>query len=174
MSVTIRGRKFHYRFQFQGNSYSGVCNFCAIPPGASDGEIVALRKKALAFEAEQKMRLEKEAGEQKEIERDIWKNKTVQALVENYKYELTGGKPITLDESFELAMAKPARREARSGYAKSRGQYWKDFRAFMAAEYPEAVGAISQRQSSSRSCCDQIRNGFGSRGERKTRDVSAL
>ena len=139
MSVTIRGRKFHYRFQFRGNSYSGVCNFCAIPPGATDGEIVALRKKALAFEAEQKMRLEKEAGEQKEIERDIRKNKTVQALVENYKYELTGGKPITLDEAFELAMAKPTRREARSGYAKSRGQYWKDFRAFMSSEYPEAT-----------------------------------
>ena len=107
MSIKIRSKKFHYRFMVAGVSYSGICKGCEIPPGASAREIATLKKRAEHFEASERTRILRENEEQKEIERDIRRNKTVVALVENCKYELTGGHPVLLDEAFELAAQKP-------------------------------------------------------------------
>ncbi len=100
MSVVIRGRKFHYRFQLRRKEYSGPCEGCDVPSDAQTREINAIRKKALEIESAEKSRPVQEAQEQIELERDVRKSKSVQALVENYKYELTGGKPITLCEAW--------------------------------------------------------------------------
>ena len=137
MSVQLRGKKFHYRFQLQGIGYSGVCPGCEVFPEMNAKEVAAVRKRAMQFEAAEKSRVIKESRERNETEREIRRNKTVRALVENYRYELTGGSPIPLAEAFPLAEAKPAKRRAESSYAALRKTYWDDFTAFMTGTYPE-------------------------------------
>lgn len=146
MSIVIRGRKFHYRFQFQGKEYSGPCEGCEVPHDAKTREVNAIRKKALEIEAAEKSRLAKEAQERTELERDVRKNKSVQALVENYKYELTGGKPITLQEACHLAAAKPARHIPSERYREQRHSYWHDFTAFMELAYPDVTTLTNVRR----------------------------
>lgn len=137
MSVKIRSGKFHYRFMVAGISYSGICNGCEIPRDASVREIAAIRKRAEQIEAAERARIIREKEELKEVDRDVRRNKTVIALVENYKYELTGGHPVRLDEAFELVAQKPSRRVSRSSYAGLKRTYWRDFCAYMAYSYPD-------------------------------------
>ena len=75
MSIKIRSKKFHYRFMVAGVSYSGICKGCEIPPGASAREIATFKKRAEHFEASERTRILRENEEQKEIERDIRRNK---------------------------------------------------------------------------------------------------
>ena len=114
MTVTRRGRNFHYRFHFQGKSHSGVCVNCTT--------------KQKAVEYENTLRAEIE---------NIRKQKTVTALVENYKHELLGSEPLTFDKAFALAAKKPSRRKAQACYAYIKKVYWGDFSAFMEGEHPE-------------------------------------
>ena len=127
MSIHIRNDKFHYRFHINGVNYSGVCPGCGIRPGMSPKELAALRRKAQQHETAERERAEREAAERRNAEQEIRKNKSVVALIENYKYELTGGHPIRLAEAFPLAAAKPAKRKAKSSYANLRETYWNDF-----------------------------------------------
>ena len=131
MSIYLRGKKFHYRFQLQGADYSGVCVGCEVFPDMNQRELAATRKKAMQFEADEKFRIAKESKDRIDTEREIRKNKSVRALVENYRYELTGGRPIPLTEAFPLAEAKPSKRKAKSSYATLRKTYWEDFVRFM-------------------------------------------
>lgn len=147
MSVYIRGKKFHYRFQSQGADYSGVCTDCEVFPGMNQREIAAVRKKAVQFEADEKSRIAKEAEDRINVEREIRQNKSVRALVENYKYELTGGRPIRLSEAFPLAEAKPSKRKAKSSYAALRKTYWEDFVRFLCDTYPDVQDLASVRRS---------------------------
>ena len=137
---------FHYRFQFQGKEYSGPCEGCDSPPDAKTRETNAVRKKALEIESTEKSRLAREAQEQAELERDVRKSKSVQALVENYKYELTGDKPITLREACILAAAKPARHVPSERYLEQRYSYWHDFTAFMELAYPDITVLTNVRR----------------------------
>ena len=98
--VYLRGTKFHYRFLKGGKSYYGPCPDCEVPEGASAKEIAALKKKAEAYEAETRGKLAL-----------VRTNKSVVALIENYKYELTGGKPIPLSAVPELVRQKPWKRK---------------------------------------------------------------
>lgn len=141
MGVSLRGKKFHYRFQLQGIGYSGVCEGCEIPENSSQKEIGALRRKALAFEAGRKAQVQREKQEQEQLERDVRRNRTVRALVENYRYELTGGKPVLLEEAYALAASKPSRKKAASRFAEQRETYFADFSAFIRATYPEVSTA---------------------------------
>ena len=147
MSITIRGNKFHYRFQIGGKRYTGPCAVPPIPENATAKEIAALRKLAVAAEADAKQKKEAELNELAEVEREIRKNKTVVALVENYKMELTGGTRIALKEAYPLAVAKPSAREARSSFAKTRGAYFADFVAFMEATFPDIADLSAVRRS---------------------------
>lgn len=146
MCVYLRGKKFHYRFQVQGADYSGVCADCEVFPGMNQREIAAVRKRAVQFEADEKSRLAKEAKDLADTEKEIRKNKSVRALVENYKYELTGGRPIQLSEAFPLAEAKPSKRKAKSSYAELRRTYWEDFVKFLCDSYPEIKDLASVRR----------------------------
>ena len=85
------------------------------------------------------MRAEKAEKERKNTEAEIKSHKTVRALVEDYRYVLTGGKPIALQDAYAIAASKPARRESRSAYAGLRQSYWNDFTAFMAGEFPDVL-----------------------------------
>ena len=71
MGVSLRGKKFHYRFQIRGADYSGVCAGCELPENASQKEIDNIRRKALAFENERKAQIEQENQESEQLERDI-------------------------------------------------------------------------------------------------------
>lgn len=147
MSIYLRGKKFHYRFQLQGADYSGVCVGCEVFPDMNQRELAAARKKAMQFEADEKFRIAKESKDRIDTEREIRKNKSVRALVENYKYELTGGRPIPLTEAFPLAEAKPSKRKAKSSYATLRKTYWEDFVRFLCDTYPEIKDLASVRRA---------------------------
>ena len=128
MSVSLRGKSYHYRFMVAGKSYSGVCVGCVS------------QKQAEAFEARERETL-------KETAVDIKRNRTVRALVENYAYTLTGGKPIVLAEAHDLAAAKPSRRKIRSAYGDQRRGYWRDFCAFMSSTYPDVKHLTDVRRT---------------------------
>lgn len=139
MSTYRRGSKFHYRFRIDGTDYSGPCpesDVPRIPEGASDREVKALQKKADAYET----RLRAEAD-------NVRKNKTVVALVENYKYELTGGKPVPLCNVVQLVRAKPWKKAASEKHWAQKENYWGDFAAFMEAEFPDVEVLGSVRRS---------------------------
>ncbi len=125
MSVQLRGSKWHYRFMLAGKSFSGLCKNCANERAAAEYEM-ARRK-------EQEAALADLAEEEKAIRR----NKTVRALAENYMMELSGGHPISLEESIELALSKPSRRHAADKFNDQRRLYWGDFVSFLHDNFPE-------------------------------------
>ncbi len=136
MSVYLRGKKFHYRFQIEGEKYSGSCPV-TLSSSPSNKEIAAAKKEAEKFEKAEKERVVQFLCNLKEKEREIRQNKSVVALVENYKFELTGGRRIALSEALPLAEAKPTKRVSKSKYAEMRKPYWNDFASFMEATYPD-------------------------------------
>ena len=71
--------EYHYDFSQNGKRYRGVCEGCTTKPAA------LLYEKKL-----------------KEKVKVLSEQKSVGALVENFKRELTGGDKITLDAAFEL------------------------------------------------------------------------
>jgi integrase len=137
MSISLRGTKYHYRFQISGKSYSGTCLGCEISDVMTAQEKSAIKRKAAKYELDAKEKAQQELREIAQAESDIRRNKTVRALVENYRYELTGGRPIRLSEAYELAAAKPAKRKASARYQTMRQSAWRDFCAFMAGEFPD-------------------------------------
>jgi integrase len=132
----LRGSKFHYRFQIEGKNYSGVFDE-PVPENATPRQIESLRQKAIAFEKTARTQVVQDLCNLKEKEREIRQNKSVVALVENYKFELSGGRRIALAEALPLAEAKPAKRVSKSKYAEMRKPYWNDFTSFMESTYPE-------------------------------------
>lgn len=135
MSVIKRGKNYHYRFMLAGTIHSGPCVDCATPAQAAK------------YEAEQRRIAQENLASLKQAEADIRKNKTVKALVENYRRELSGGSLIALDDAYALAVAKPSRREAGASYASLRESYWNDFTAFLAATDPDVVNLSDIRKS---------------------------
>ncbi len=125
MSIRIHGNNFYCRFKLNNKSYERVCKNCKTI------------KEAEVFEVRERKLIEKEVAMLKEEERRIRQNKTVIALVENYKQELTGAKPIPLTEAYELAVKKPTKREPSEHIAKQKRRYCYDFVAYMAATYPK-------------------------------------
>lgn len=143
MSVILRGNKFHYRFQIGGQPYSGVCE-------GGDVRIfdhAKAERLAEAFEASVRERAAKEIAERKELENNVRKNKTVTVLIENYRYELTGGKPVTLAGAFDLAASKPSRRQCHETCKAQKRLYWSDFAAFMAAKHPDVFHLAQVRKA---------------------------
>lgn len=146
MSVMLRGRKFHYRFLLKGEGYSGPCVNCVVQDPNDKRELEAVRKRALEYEAARKREAVEAVQATREAEADIRKNKTVRALVENYKYELTGGRPVSFAEAFALAAAKPSRRVATEAFRRTRETYWNDFSAFLADKFPDVRDLSSVRK----------------------------
>jgi len=128
MSVELRGTVYRYRIMIHGTRYSGPCVGCTT------------KLQAEKFAAEKRRFLEKQME-------DIRKNKTVEALVENYRRELSGGSLIALGDAFDLAVGKPSKRVPKSSYAGLRRTYWNDFAAFMAATYPDVTDLSAVRRT---------------------------
>lgn len=147
MAILLRGRKYHYRFRQDGKNYSGACLGCEVPPDASPKIIASIEKKALEYEAAVRERARETSEEIKSEEENIRKNKTVRALLENYRFELSGGRPIPLADAYPLAAAKPSKRQSLSRYSGQRRQYWNDFAAFMTANFPDVADLAAVRRS---------------------------
>ena len=128
--MTVRRRKskngfskeYHYQFSINGRMYCGVCVGCET------------EKAAKKYEAQKREELT-----------DLRKQKSVTALVENYKRELTGGTSIPLADAFDLAQKKPRARTASETQLGHKRSYWQDFLEFMKATHPD-VEALDQVQ----------------------------
>ena len=108
--------EYHYRVMVNGKRYVGVCEGCLT------------KKEALAYEEERKRQLSELAAQ-----------KSVKALVENFRDQLTGGTKIPLADAFELSLKKPSRRQGSEKQIEQKRTVWRDFVAFMTALHPEAT-----------------------------------
>lgn len=106
--------EYHYAFSQSGIRYRGVCEGCNTKPAA------------LAYE--KKIR---------ETAKALSEQKSVGALVENFKRELTGGCEITLTAAFDIYMSKPRRKQPSPQQQQINQSQWSDFVAFMNTTYPD-------------------------------------
>ena len=107
---------WYYDFQMNRRRYKGTCEGCTT------------KKQAEAFE--------RSIREKNKLASGL---KSVKALYETFREDLTGGKKIALDEAFELAGKKPRSRIPAEKYASMKRTVWGDFLAFMHGEHPEVV-----------------------------------
>lgn len=106
--------EYHYEFMQNGKRYCGVCEGCTT------------KQAALLYEKNIK-----------DTTKKLAEQKSVGALVENFKRELTGGGKITLAEAFNAYMSKPRRKQPGPLQQQINQSQWNDFHAFMSATYPE-------------------------------------
>ena len=64
-------------------------------------------------------------------------NKSLKALVENYREELTGAKAIPLREAYVRSLRKPRKRTPGAERQVIKQRHWQDFLAYMEDNYPE-------------------------------------
>ena len=120
MSVRKRTTKtketaeYHYEFMQNGKRYCGVCEGCTT--------------KAAALAYEKRIR---------ETAKELAAQKSVDALVQNFKRELVGGNDITLDNAFSIFENKPSKRSRSDKQMAAKRSYWGDFCAFIKSQYPD-------------------------------------
>lgn len=118
------GGAWYYEFMHHGKRYFGTCE------GAKS------QRQAEAFERTVREKATQAAG-----------LKSVKALYETFREDLTGGKKISLDDAFELSLKKPRKRTpAERQIALKRG-IWHDFLDFMHGEYPEVINLSDVRKT---------------------------
>jgi len=115
--VTSKGESefYHYKFMFSGKYYTGVCKGCT------------KKKDALEFEKRIKNKVNQ-----------LSQQKTVKALVDNFRKEITGSQDILLSNAFELFLKKPRKSRLSKKQESQKKSYWRDFVEFMAHSYPDA------------------------------------
>ena len=113
------GGAWYYEFMIQGKRYFGTCEGCKN------------RRDAEAFERTMREKALQGAG-----------LKSVKALYETFREELTGGKLISLAEAYDLAEQKPRTRMPSAGHAATKRAIWNDFLAFMRGEHPDVKNLI--------------------------------
>ena len=106
--------EYHYEFMQNGKRYYGVCEGCTTERAAQ-----AYEKKL------------------KETAKKLSEQKSVGALIENFKHELTGGGTVTLAGASALYIQKPTRRQRSEKQVAAKQSYWNDFCAFMHTTEPE-------------------------------------
>ena len=110
------GGAWYYEFMYHGKRYFGTCE------GAKS------QRQAEAFERTVREKATQASG-----------LKSVKALYETFREDLTGGEKISLNEAFELAERKPRARMPAEKYAGMKRTAWGDFLAFMHGEHPDIV-----------------------------------
>jgi integrase len=113
---TTRGETnfYHYRFMHNGKIYRGVCNDCT------------KKKDALEFEKTIKNKVNQ-----------FSQQKTVKALFDNFRKEITRSQDIFLSGAFELFLKKPRKSHLSEKQKKQKESYWRDFVEFMTSSYPD-------------------------------------
>lgn len=107
-------QEYHYSFMKAGKRYHGVCVGCY--------------DKESAIEYEQHI---------KDTVSELKAQKSVKALVENFRNELAGGDKIALEDAFDLAAEKPTSKSSGEKHAKAKRSRFADFVAFMKKIYPD-------------------------------------
>ena len=128
--------EYHYRVMVNGKRYVGVCEGCLT------------KKDALAYEEERRKALSELAAQ-----------KSVKALVENFRDKLTGGSKVALKDAFELSLNKPSRRPQNPKQIGQKRSYWRDFLAYMAAKHPGAVNLADVTVAQAEEYVQQLRTG---------------
>ncbi len=113
------GGAWYYEFMIQGKRYFGTCEGCKC------------RRDAESFERTMREKALQGAG-----------LKSVKALYETFRDDLTGGEKISLEEAFDLAEQKPRSRVPSEKHASTKRTIWGDFLAFMHGEHPEIENLI--------------------------------
>ena len=108
------GGSWYYDIQIDHKRYKGTCEGCTT------------RRQAEVFERSVREKVKQASG-----------LKTVKALYETFREDLTGGKKISLDEAFELSSKKPRKRIPAEKKLELKRGVWRDFLAFMHGVYPE-------------------------------------
>lgn len=108
------GGAWYYEFMIQGKRYFGTCEGCKC------------RRDAEVFERTMRAKVLQGAG-----------LKSVKALYETFREDLTGGKRISLAEAYDLAEQKPRTRMPSAGHAATKRAIWRDFLAFLQGEHPD-------------------------------------
>ena len=113
------GGTWYYEFMSRGKRYFGTCEGCKN------------RRDAESFERSVRKKVLQGAG-----------LKSVKALFETFREDLTGGEKISLDEAFDLAEQKPRPRIPSEKHAGTKRTIWGDFLAFMHGEHPDVKNLI--------------------------------
>ena len=106
--------EYHYRFMKGGKLFFGVCQGCFDEAAAKKFE-ADLRNKVSQLENQ----------------------KTVKAIVENFRDELACGDKILLEDVFAVIAKKPKRRSMSEKQRTSKESRFNDFVAFMKSKYPD-------------------------------------
>lgn len=104
---------YHYRFMAGGKRYSGVCHNCSTP---EEARIYERHVKNTVSELE--------------------KQRSVKALIENFRDELSCGEKILLKDAYYVAENKPKRKKQSEKHLKSKESRFLDFVAFINSRYP--------------------------------------
>jgi integrase len=106
--------EYHYRFMMGGKRYSGVCIECYSKDDAIKYETSVKQKVA-----------------------QLCQQRSVKALVENFKVELSGDDRTEIAVAWEKFAKKPSRRNPSAGYLQKKKARWETFVDFMKTGYPE-------------------------------------
>ena len=106
--------EYHYDFSQGGKRFRGVCEGCTT------------KREAEEYEKQLRLNAKDAAGQ-----------KNVKKLVEYFRDVLTGGTDILLSEAYERSLEKPKKRTPSAELINTKRSYWRDFVAFMAAQYPD-------------------------------------
>ena len=121
MSIRNKNGIWYYEFMAEGKRYSGTCLDKTGAPTGSE-------RVAQAYERAKR----DELG-------SVRANKSLKALVENYREELTGSRAIPLREAYERSLEKPRKRTPGEKRQALKAAHWQDFLAFMEDNYPEVT-----------------------------------
>ncbi|MGE4300869.1 MAG: tyrosine-type recombinase/integrase [Victivallaceae bacterium] len=127
--------EYHYRFVKRGKDYHGVCEGCHT------------EEEALAYEASIRKTADGLAAQ-----------KSVRALVENFRDELSGGDRIKLEDAFSASCDKPKRKKASDVHMATKSSMFSDFAAFARKKFPEVVFLSDVRKTHAEAYISQLRN----------------
>ena len=118
--------EYHYRFMKAGKLFYGVCEGCYTKDEAERYED-AIREKASV----------------------LAQQKSVKALVENFRDELAGGEKMLLKDAFRISSEKPRRVPYSEKQLQSKKSRFGDFVAFMRAKHPDVkfVNQVEQKHA---------------------------
>ncbi|MDD3587405.1 MAG: tyrosine-type recombinase/integrase [Thermoguttaceae bacterium] len=126
--------EYHYAFAHDGKRYRGVCENCKTKKQADEYERNILNTvKAAATQ------------------------KSVRALVENFRDVLTGGQALNLADAYELSLKKPRKRQPSEELIRTKRSYWLDFLFFMQANYPDITTLANVRACHAEAYIQQLR-----------------
>ena len=131
MSIENRNGIWYYVFMVAGQRHRGTCLDASGQPTRNE-------RVALAYEKAQRAKLE-----------NVRSIKSVKALVENYRDELTGSRAIPLREAYARSLEKPRKRTPGAARQALKAAHWQNFLAYMEDVYPEVthLAAVSRHHA---------------------------